>query len=153
MSLFSFFRRHYRDLPRVRHIIMVASRHGFGHFVEQIGLQRFVSFGRRLFLFKKQLPPEHRMSAPERLRLMFEELGPSFIKLGQVLACRPDMLPLEYAQELCKLTNSVHPFPFAEAKEIIEKDLGAPLSKKFATFDPVPVAAASIAPAPRAPLL
>ena len=153
MSFLGFLRRHYRDLPRVRQIIAVASRHGFGHFVEQIGLQRFVSFSRRFFLFKKKLPPEHRMSAPERLRLMFEELGPSFIKLGQVLACRPDMLPLEYAQELCKLTDSVPPFPFAEARAIIEKDLGAPLSKKFATFDPVPVAAASIAQAHRATLI
>ncbi len=59
--------------------------------------------------------PEHR-SAPERLRLMFEELGPSFIKFGQVLSCRPDLLPVEYARELCKLTDSVSPFPFPAGK-------------------------------------
>lgn len=76
---------------------------------------------------------------------MFEDLGPTFIKFGQVLACRPDMLPLEYSRELLKLTDSVPPFPFAEAKIIIEEDLKAPLSRTFADFDAVPVAAASIA--------
>ncbi len=76
---------------------------------------------------------------------MFEELGPSFIKLGQVMACRPDLLPVEYAQELCKLTDSVPPFPFPAAREIVERELGAPLTRVFSTFDPEPIAAASIA--------
>lgn len=145
MSLLGFWRKHYRDIPRVRHIIMVASRHGFGHLIEQLGLQRFVSFGRRMLMFRKEPYPEERLNAPERLRIMFEELGPSFIKFGQVLACRPDLLPVEYARELCKLTDSVPPFPFDQAKEIIERDLGAPLDLLFVDFDPVPFAAASIA--------
>jgi len=145
MSLFGFWRRHYRDIPRIRRIIAVASRHGFGHLVAQMGLQKFVSFGRLVLTFRRAPALEHRMRAPERLRLVFEELGPSFIKLGQVLACRPDMLPLEYAAELSKLTDSVAPFPFTEAKEIIEKDLGKSLGDIFAAFDPLPVAAASIA--------
>jgi ubiquinone biosynthesis protein len=145
MSFLGFWRRHYRDIPRVRQILLVASRHGFGHLVEQTGLQRVLSFGRRLVSFRKQPLPGHRLHAPERLRLMFEELGPTFIKLGQVLACRPDLLPLEYAKELAGLTDSVAPFPFAEARDIIEKDLGAPLASLFASFEPKPIAAASIA--------
>ncbi|OGW51322.1 MAG: hypothetical protein A2078_13745 [Nitrospirae bacterium GWC2_57_9] len=146
MSLLGFWRRHYRDIPRVRQIIMVASRHGFGHLIEQLGLQRFVSFGRRMLVFRKKRPPEGPVrTTPERLRIMFEELGPSFIKFGQVLSCRPDLLPVEYARELCKLTDSVSPFPFEQAKEIIEHDLGAPLDLLFQEFDPAPVAAASIA--------
>jgi ubiquinone biosynthesis protein len=143
MSLLGFWRRHYRDIPRIRQIIMVATRHGFGHLVEQLGLKRFVSLGRRVITFRSF--PEHRTSAPVRLRIVFEELGPSFIKLGQVLACRPDLLPVEYAQELCKLTDSVPPFPFSAAREIVERELGAPLASVFSSFDPEPIAAASIA--------
>jgi len=145
MSLLGFWRRHYRDLPRIRQIILVASRQGFGHLVEQLGLQRFVSLGRRVLARSGPPHPGERHSMPERLRLMFEELGPSFIKLGQVLSCRPDLLPVEYARELSRLTDSVAPFPFEQAKEIIERELGGRLEQFFLEFDPRPVAAASIA--------
>src|SRR5512139_3400621 len=152
MSFLGFWRRHYRDIPRVRQILLVASRHGFGHLVEQTGLQRALSFGRRMVSFRKEPLPGHRLHAPERLRLMFEELGPTFIKLGQVLACRPDLLPLEYARELSRLTDSVAQFPFEEAKAIVERELGASLDSLFPSFEPVPVAAASIAQVHRAEL-
>lgn len=152
MSRLSFLRRHFRDLPRFSQIMALASKHGFGHFLEQAGLQKFISFGKRVLFFRKELPEEHRLSAPQRLRMLFEELGPSFIKFGQLLACRPDMLPIDYAQELCKLTDSVPPFPFEQAKEIIEKDLKAPLTALFIEFDPVPLGAASIAQVHRAML-
>lgn len=153
MSLFSFWRRHYRDIPRIRQIIAVLSRHGFGHLVERMGLQRFISVGRRLITFKRGPASEHRLNAPERFRMVFEELGPSFIKLGQVLACRPDMLPIEYAKEFCKLTDSVSPFPFADARRIIESERNASLHTLFSEFAPVPVAAASIAQVHRARLI
>jgi len=152
MPLLGFRKRYFRDIPRIGRIIAVASRHGFGHLVEQMGLQRFFSLGRRIATFKKPPSLAHRMSAPERLRMMFEELGPTFIKLGQLLACRPDMLPIEYSREFLKLTDSVAPFSSEEAKKIIEEDLEAPLSRIFKTFDEEPVAAASIAQVHRATL-
>jgi ubiquinone biosynthesis protein len=152
MPLLGFRRRHFRDIPRIGKIIAVASRHGFDHLVEQIGLQRFFSLSRRVVTFKKPPSLAHRISAPERLRLMFEELGPTFIKLGQVLACRPDMLPIEYSREFLKLTDAVSPFSSADAKKIIEEDLSAPLSRIFKDFDDEPAAAASIAQVHRATL-
>lgn len=152
MSLLGFWKRHYRDIPRVRQILTVASRHGFGRVLEQLGLERFISFTRRLLPFKRGVHPVHRPTPPERLRMMLEELGPSFIKLGQVLASRPDLVPLEYARELCKLTDSVSPFPFEDVRKIIEHDLGGPLTSFFREIDPTPLAAASIAQIHRARL-
>jgi ubiquinone biosynthesis protein len=153
MSLLGFRKRHIRDIPRIGRIIAIASRHGFGHLVEQLELQRFFSLGRRIVTFKTSPPLAHRISAPERLRLMFEDLGPTFIKLGQVLACRPDMLPIDYSREFLKLTDSVAAFSFPEAKKIIEEDLKSPLSAVFSAFEEKPVAAASIAQVHRATLI
>jgi ubiquinone biosynthesis protein len=152
MSLFSFRTKNFRDIPRIGRIIAVASRHGFGHLVEQMGLQRFFSLGRRIATFKQPPPLVHRIGAPERLRMMFEDLGPTFIKLGQALASRPDMLPLEFSREFQKLTDAVAPFSSAESRKIIEEELKAPIESIFASFDDVPSAAASIAQVHRATL-
>jgi ubiquinone biosynthesis protein len=86
-----------------------------------------------------------RARQPERLRLAFEELGPLFIKLGQLLATRRDLLPDAVLDELAKLQDRVPPFPPREAMAIVESELGAPLLQKFARFDETPLAAASIA--------
>jgi len=152
MPFFGFRSRRFRDLPRIGRIIAVASRHGFGHLVEQLGLQRFFSLGRRISTFKRPSSLAHRIGAPERLRLMFEDLGPTFIKFGQVLACRPDMMPIEYSREFLKLMDSVSPFPSSEAKKIIEEDLKAPIGSVYAFFEDAPMAAASIAQVHRARL-
>lgn len=104
----------------------------------------------RLAVFCLRLHPawwlaDRRAREPQRLRLAFEELGPLFIKLGQLLATRRDLLPESVLDELAKLQDRVPPFPAREAMAIVEQELKAPLAQKFSRFDETPLAAASIA--------
>ncbi|HPH94988.1 MAG TPA: AarF/ABC1/UbiB kinase family protein [Anaerolineaceae bacterium] len=92
-------------------------------------------------------------SLPERLRLMLEELGPTYVKLGQVVSSRTDLLPPDWIAELKKLHDAVPPFPYEQVRQTFIEDLGAPPEILFAEFDPVPVAAASIGQVHRARLL
>ena len=94
-------------------------------------------------MFTKEASALESLSAPERVRLAFEELGPTFIKFGQALSSRPDLLPTEFVKELSKLQDSVPPFPFGDAKALIEAQLGRPLTEVFASFEEEPLAAAS----------
>ncbi len=87
---------------------------------------------------------------PEKLRLIVEDLGPTYVKLGQMLSMRPDLLPPAYCGELQKLRSDVTPMPEAEVRRVIETSLGVPRGEAFPTFDPVPVGSASIAQVHRA---
>ncbi|UCF08535.1 MAG: AarF/ABC1/UbiB kinase family protein [Thermoplasmata archaeon] len=78
------------------------------------------------------------------MRLLLEDLGPTFIKLGQMLSTRPDMIPDEYAKELGNLRDSVPPFPFEKVKELLESELGKTIPDIFESFEKEPIAAASI---------
>jgi ubiquinone biosynthesis protein len=93
-----------------------------------------------------------RIPSPERLRSALEELGPSFIKLGQLMSTRADVFPPEYIEAFRKLQDSVPPFPFRQARRLVEKELKRPLAEIFADFDPQPVGAASVAQVHRARL-
>jgi ubiquinone biosynthesis protein len=97
-------------------------------------------------------PEKHRLSFGARLRQVMEELGPAFIKLGQMLSTRGDLLPQEVIRELAKLQDRVPPFPFLEAKEIMQDELGASWEKDFRWVEPEPLAAASIGQVYRAEL-
>jgi len=106
------------------------------------------AFGRWLWLLKPFTPTrseEDNLPRGERLRLALQELGPIFVKFGQVLSTRRDLLPPDIADELAKLRDQVAPFPGDVAKKIIENQLGKPIAELFADFDETPLASASIA--------
>lgn len=134
----------YRNVQRLRVIVGIFMRHGLYGLMEMVHLHLLIPIHRRIR--KRKLSEQKEvLSLPERLRLAFEELGPTFIKLGQLIASRPDLVPYEYSEEFNKLLDKVPPVPFLEVKKIIETEFGAPLSETFKEFDEIPIAAASIA--------
>ena len=139
-----------KNLQRLQQIVNVFVKHGFGHLIEHLELGRYAP-RRRYQWWRRQesIPP----SAPERLRLAFEELGATFIKLGQLLSTRPDLVPPEYLEELRKLQHAVPPFPLADIERILQEELHQPRSEIFSEFSETPLAAASIAQVHRACLV
>lgn len=133
-----------RDLERLRQIASVLAVHGFGEVVDRTGLGSLVP-GR-----KRQ--DGGRMAAGIRLRKVLEELGPSFVKLGQIMSTRPDLIPDDILCELKKLQDEVAPEPFEAIREQVERELGCPLSDVFESFEETPLASASIAQVHRARL-
>jgi ubiquinone biosynthesis protein len=133
-----------RVLTRLIQIQRVLVRHGLDEFVTETHLYRPLRF---IFLASPWTWFERRKIATrgERLRLALEELGPIFIKLGQALSTRRDLLPADIAEELAKLQDRVPPFDGKVAKQLIEKAYGKPLADVFESFDEQPLAAASIA--------
>jgi len=131
----------YRHLHRYREIAQVLIRHGFGELLDQMELLPVLALPRRLL----RRDEREMLGAPQRLRLALEELGPTFVKFGQILSTRPDLLPPAYIAELSKLQDTVPPAPWEVIKPRIEEELGGPLDTLFATFDPEPMAAASLA--------
>ncbi len=139
--------RTFKNFQRLRQIINVFAKHGFGHILARMDLGRYGPKRWRLFRLHRLSETESiaPLSVPERLRLAFEELGPTFIKLGQILSTRPDLISTEWIEEFKKLQSHASVFPFSEVRTIIESDLNHPLDRIFSTFDSVPFAAASIA--------
>ena len=145
MSLLAVPDLHFR---RYRQIAEVLTRHGLRWLRDASGLERFIPFRSDL----AESARAEAFTAAERVRLALEELGATFIKLGQFLSTRADLLPLEYQTELAKLQDSAPPFDSKTAKEMIEAELGEPTSALFASFDLEPLAAASIGQAHAATL-
>lgn len=145
-------RRTYKNLGRFRDIVNVFLKHGLGQIIEGLELDQFAPIRWWYKPLHKRLEREEAVNLPERLRIAFEELGPTFIKFGQLLSTRPDILPGEYVKAFDSLLDQVPPFPSQQAREIIEAELKAPLSELVATFEDAPLAAASIAQVHRAML-
>ncbi len=143
--------RNIRSIRRYLNIVRVLSIYGFDQALEMLGLTDVVSRSRKLFNRKR--PDIARLTAAERMRLALEELGPTLIKLGQLLSTWPDIIPHAFVLEFEKLQDSVPSFPFEEALAQITVELGAPVALFFAEIDPEPLAAASIAQVHRARLI
>jgi ubiquinone biosynthesis protein len=140
-----------RDLGRLHEIAVILIRYGFGDVVRRMGLANALERAGRTLRWRDaeelaQLPP------PTRVRRVLEELGPAFVKLGQVLATRVDLFEPEWIAEFSKLLDSAPSVPYADIRQQLIEDLGAPPEEVFAEFDPEPLAAASIAQVYRARL-
>src|ERR687898_3195792 len=127
-----------RSLGRISEIAQVAVRHGFGYFFHRNRLSDLLPGDGQP---AADQPPSER---GRHLREMLDELGPTFVKFGQLLSMRPDVLPPDIIAELRGLQDDVTPFSYEEAAQVIEESLGQPVERLFLEFDPVPMAAASI---------
>ena len=129
-----------KNVQRLRHILAVFARHGFADVVLRMNLGRYLPSRLNQVLDWKE-----EKSPAERLRQAFEELGPTFVKLGQLLSTRPDVIPEAFVEELTRLQDNVQPLPFSVIKTVIESELGKPLAQCFAHVEELPLASASIA--------
>jgi len=142
------FDRRYRHFRRYRQIVAVLVKYGFDDIVARTGLIRYFQLGTRLF--KKGKDKQIKLSTAERIRRGLEELGPTFIKLGQVLSTRSFLIPAELVAELSKLQDDVTPLGFSELRENLSQNGGVSLDKYFEWVDETPLASASIAQVHRA---
>lgn len=137
--------RDINDIKRFDEILLILFEEGFGYVLENSGLLKRIPFHRRLARKVAIGVKDSSESNYARARRTLERLGPTFVKLGQMLSLRPDMVPEELCDELGKLQDSVRPMPFSKVKEVLEKELGRPLKSVFRNLEEKPVAAASIA--------
>jgi ubiquinone biosynthesis protein len=142
-----------RSLGRLSEIAQVMVKHGFGYFFEAHRLGDLLPGRSAEARISAAAASENGGSARgQHLRELLDELGPTFVKFGQLLSTRPDIVPPDIVIELRALQDDVRPFPFEEARRVIEEDFGNTLSRLFLEFDPTPVAAASIGQVHRATL-
>ena len=130
------------NLKRINEIYRVLKKYDFGYLIEEnTFLKKFP------FLRNRKVAEEHEIpdkSAPLRIRKVLEELGPAYIKLGQMLSTRPDLVGIEIAKELEKLRDDAATTPFDEIQEVIESELEQPMSNIFVNVDETPIGSASI---------
>ncbi len=138
-----------KDIKRLQEIVTVLFEEGLGYYVTKTNLRLHLTWHKRI---KPTFPVSKRQRQAVMLRRAFERLGPTFVKFGQLLSLRPDLVPKEYSEEFEKLQDHVPPFSYQKIKSTIETELQKPLSKLFLSFDKKPLASASIAQVHRAVL-
>ena len=143
--------RTYRHLNRYRQILAVLFKYGFGDLLEMLKIDQYIEVGLQM-ISRKGATREERLNRPQRLRMAFEELGPTYIKLGQILSTRPDLVPMEYIEELSKLQDKIPAFPFEHVRKIVSAEFGMPAEDLFDNLEEEPFASASIGQVHRAVL-
>lgn len=143
------FSRKIRHINRYREIAAALLNHGFDYIVEEIGLPQSILYGH---CSRSVVGKNNTGGLGERIRLLLEQLGPTYVKLGQIASTRPDLLPAEIIAELEKLQDDVPSFPFSEVCISLKEEFGTELEERFQQFDPEPLAAASIGQVHRAQL-
>lgn len=143
--------RTYRNFSRYRQILSVLFRYGFDDIVDKLKIDQYLEVGVQ-FITRTRRENIEKLSRAERLRLLVEELGPTFVKFAQILSTRPDILPADVIAEFEKLQDEVPPYPYAQAREIIESELGDRVENLFSSMEETPLASASVAQVHRAVL-
>ena len=136
--------RTYRHINRYREVIAILVKYGFGEVLAKLELQKHLDFGKG-FILGKRAAEIADVSHWARMRMALEELGPTFVKFGQMMSTRPDMIPRELITELEKLQEEVPPFSTEDAKRIIAEELNSSVDRIFRDFSGSSIAAASIA--------
>jgi ubiquinone biosynthesis protein len=143
--------RTYRHLNRYRQILTILFKYGFGDLLEMLKIDQYIEVGLQMISKKREVRIE-RLTRPQGLRMAFEELGPTYIKLGQILSTRPDLIPMEFVEDLSKLQDHVPSFSFDKVRKVIVAEFNRPPEEIFDQLDESPLASASIGQVHRAVL-
>ena len=134
--------RTYRNINRYRQILTILFKYGFGNIIDVLKIDQYLEIGLKMISKTRQERVE-KLSPAQRVRLLFEELGPTFIKFGQILSTRPDLIPVHYIYELEKLQDNVPAFSFKEVQQIISDEFGQD-KNPFEFIEAKPLASASL---------
>ncbi len=142
--------KRYRHLLRYQQIIGVILKYGFENIVHAMNIDRYIESGLQLIPFVDRHEKVEKLSNNQRIRMALEELGPTFIKMGQILSSRPDLIPVGLLNELSRLQDHVPAFEFKHVRAIVASEFGRPLEDIFSAMEETPFASASIGQVHRA---